>query len=616
MTFGESHVKTIKRTNSYILCLIGVLIATIIWDVNFPALAASAPERLPNRPAEQWILKQIASGKVADLRENFSKESDRIISASFIEKLLTDSLKDVKVHWHGVRIAGAVVVDPIDLANAEIRHPTLLIDFHFKKEMDLSGSVFRKSLSFEGSSFKQAKFNVIKVGGDAVFSKAVFLGSAVFTDAEIPGNFEADDAVFTGPAQFLRMDIAGMLLADRAQFQNAEGVTNFNSIKVGVAAFFNDAVFAGSVNFVKADIAGNFDADGAQFQNAQKAAQFATMKVGGSVFIRRAVFAGPVSFAFADIAENFEAHKTKFKNTSKGANLNFIKVGGNTLFQGSVFSGELSMQNSELVSLVIQGHKETCCVLPLLDLRAAVLKSTLNIDDVKLRDIFAASLRVGGPTYLNRLTIEGEANLEHSSFITLALSDVSWPKNSNLVRLDGMTYQHISVGKEKESWRKLLELANQSRYSAAVYANLEAFFRREGYPGRADDVFVAQKERERDEFLGGLPWLSNLLLGILVRHGRSPHRAFALGVFFVFIGCLVFFRSDGMESQKAEDVARKYNALWYSLDLFLPFIDLQAASVWTPKHDRWFARNYMRVHTILGWVLIPIGLAAITGIIR
>ena len=71
-----------------------------------------------------------------------------------------------------------------------------------------------------------------------------------------------------------------------------------------------------------------------------------------------------------------------------------------------------------------------------------------------------------------------------------------------------------------------------------------------------------------------------------------------------------------MELQKLEAASQNYNPLWYSLDLFLPFIDLQVANVWLPKQRRHFARHYMRVQTILGWILIPIGLAALTGIIK
>ena len=78
----------------------------------------------------------------------------------------------------------------------------------------------------------------------------------------------------------------------------------------------------------------------------------------------------------------------------------------------------------------------------------------------------------------------------------------------------------------------------------------------------------------------------------------------------------MFRRARDVQLQDSIDEGKRYNPLWYSLDLFLPFIDLQAAGVWMPRQDSWLRRHYARVHTILGWVLIPIGLAAITGIIK
>ena len=65
-----------------------------------------------------------------------------------------------------------------------------------------------------------------------------------------------------------------------------------------------------------------------------------------------------------------------------------------------------------------------------------------------------------------------------------------------------------------------------------------------------------------------------------------------------------------------KDTSYRYSAFWYSLDLFLPFIDLQAESMWIPKKDYRLVLYYMRAHTLLGWILLPIGLAAFAGIIK
>jgi len=103
---------------------------------------------------------------------------------------------------------------------------------------------------------------------------------------------------------------------------------------------------------------------------------------------------------------------------------------------------------------------------------------------------------------------------------------------------------------------------------------------------------------------------------VLVCYGRRPELAFIWSAFIVSIGYFVFRPKEAMELQQPEATSQNFNPLRYSLDLFLPFIDLQAANVWLPKQGRYFAQHYMRVHTILVWILIPIGLAALTGIIK
>src|SRR3989304_4833784 len=80
--------------------------------------------------------------------------------------------------------------------------------------------------------------------------------------------------------------------------------------------------------------------------------------------------------------------------------------------------------------------------------------------------------------------------------------------------------------------------------------------------------------------------------------------------------CFIFWQRDGMEPIRLEDACRHYNGFWYSLGLFTPFVDLGSVRIWQPKKERWFARNYMHAHKILGWLLIPIALAAFTGIIK
>ncbi|HWN95358.1 MAG TPA: hypothetical protein VNT99_10030, partial [Methylomirabilota bacterium] len=82
----------------------------------------------------------------------------------------------------------------------------------------------------------------------------------------------------------------------------------------------------------------------------------------------------------------------------------------------------------------------------------------------------------------------------------------------------------------------------------------------------------------------------------------------------VGIGCLIF-RPDRMEPQKSEFSARKYSAFWYSMDVYLPVIKLHDAEIWKPKEECVLAHVWRRIHTFLGWALIPIALAAWTGML-
>lgn len=134
------------------------------------------------------------------------------------------------------------------------------------------------------------------------------------------------------------------------------------------------------------------------------------------------------------------------------------------------------------------------------------------------------------------------------------------------------------------------------------------------------------------------------MLFLVAGYGRRPHYALWWSVGVICIGMLVF-RHHRMEPVKQEESGHnpprgkmeldpaadgsvkqeesrdnppgkkdpKYHPFWYSFDLFVPGIGLHAADQWRPKEDRRFAQWYMRAHKILGWILIPLCVAAWTG---
>src|SRR6266542_4452836 len=233
-------------------------------------------------PVETWVVAQVRIGEIADLSKQFpDKEKDkRRLSAHFLEDLLMGALTGLKPHRHGVRIIGAIIDEPIDLQNAQIRCQVWLDHCQFNKSVTFYGANFAEFVSFENSAFKaEANFESMKVGGTAFFQ----------------------NAVFDGPVNFVSADI-GWLEANGAQFRNKEKLATFGAMKVGGTAFFQNAVFDGPVNFVGANIASNFQAHGVKFQNMEQGANFNSMKVGGAALFNDAVFEGSVDLRNADFA--------------------------------------------------------------------------------------------------------------------------------------------------------------------------------------------------------------------------------------------------------------------------------------------------------------------------
>ena len=526
--------------------------------------------------AEQWVVAQVAAGKTADLSEQFpDKQKDkRKLSAHFLEALLTGALSDVKPHRHGVRINGAIIDEPIDLRNAQIPSEVRLEHCQFNASVTFVSAIFAGSVSFESSTFNEdANFNSVKVKGDATFTKAVFECGVNFEGADVASQFSADgaqfneatfgimkvggaaffnDAVFAGPVIFNSASIADAFVANEAKFLNKEEIASFNNTKVRGNALFSNAVFAGPTNFSLAEIDGQFIADGAQFQNKEQVANFNSMKVRGHTFFNNAVFKGPVKFALADMASNFEADGANFRNEEKKADFHGMKVGGRAFFNNAVFKGPVDFRYSDFAWL----------------------------DLSRFRRKVAAHFH-----------------------------------------MQGMSYKYIRAVRKNEpaSHKALVKLANQSSYTADVYSNLEEFFLRQGYPADADRAFIDGKHRAWKQIPWSRPaWLGRLLLNLLVGYGRHPWQAMIPCAGLVLIGCFLF-ADEKMELQKKPEqgeAPRVYNRFWYSLGLFLPFVNLQTSELWKPKNHCTFLRNYVRVHILLGWILVPLVLAALTGLIK
>lgn len=60
----------------------------------------------------------------------------------------------------------------------------------------------------------------------------------------------------------------------------------------------------------------------------------------------------------------------------------------------------------------------------------------------------------------------------------------------------------------------------------------------------------------------------------------------------------------------------RFSAIWYSFDTFVPIVTVRQANYWTPSPAAPWVRQYGALHTVLGWLLVTLGLSSMLGLIQ
>ncbi len=147
------------------------------------------------------------------------------------------------------------------------------------------------------------------------------------------------------------------------------------------------------------------------------------------------------------------------------------------------------------------------------------------------------------------------------------------------------------------------------RYITQPYTQLASVYRAIGLDEQASTVLVARAQR-----LGELapPFSAHGLwyryIGRLIGYGYEPFRAVKIGLAIIAMGAFVFTigarRNLMAETKLAEQVLSeeghpgqvspsypRFNSIVYSLDVFLPFVDLNQVCYWIPGEKPHSARK-------------------------
>ncbi len=226
----------------------------------------------------------------------------------------------------------------------------------------------------------------------------------------------------------------------------------------------------------------------------------------------------------------------------------------------------------------------------------------------------------------------------------------SWPAPGNL-NLDGFVYESIVDG-PMDSAARLGWLALQPPgYKPQPYQQLAKVLAADGNDSGATDVLIAQREAQRR--FGNLSRIErawNLVLQVTIGYGFRPLRALWWIAAFVLLGTLLFGAGyrlrivtpteadayrDFVETGNAPAYYPPFNALVYSLENFLPVVELHQGEYWRPNPSHRAQRNpnsntgnftkaiparilrwYLWIHILAGWTLTPLMFAGLSGLIR
>jgi hypothetical protein len=267
-----------------------------------------------------------------------------------------------------------------------------------------------------------------------------------------------------------------------------------------------------------------------------------------------------------------------------------------------------------------------------------------------------AGMTVARSFIWHHVTLKNDAQLDLSDAAVGVLLDdeESWPAPGRLL-IDGLTYSGLSAGNggrveppgqkargagdAVESRLRWLALQPPGFHSEP-YNELAKYYMGSGEEASAVTVFIAQED-DRYTRLGLWGRIWGGFLKATIGYGRRPLLAFNWSIFVVLIGwaaVLMGKRAGVMRLTWPENLPPQSNdhvaslhPLLYSLDVFLPFVDLHQEHYWWPDEAAngeceiagrrvlirgSHLRIYLWVQIIAGWLLSAIFVAGVTGLIR
>jgi hypothetical protein len=552
--------------------------------------------------------------------------NSREIDAKWIEWACSDPRAVAKVAASGIELDNVRVVGDLDLRQLKI--PFWII---------ADRSAFDGKITLHGATIRGLRLRKSRAAG------------LVANGLKVEKSFELSDGFVSTETVFLQdLDVTGSVLMNSVfnrglpnrEMEPWPEAVNLRSAKIGGDLSFQDCTVTGAVVIDSAQIDGDLNCKGGHFHGEANDGKNGAERIDNAIFASGVKIRRNLNLTEADVVGTIILTGAVIGGDIDCTSANLCRNGGTALrldtarIDGSVMlSGNFSTEGELSFAKAVVGHR-------------IQLEPDQPFDDnvkLDLRDASAGSLSN------SRNGFPAKDNLKIHGFVFGALDHMG-------------SADSPPAATDENDW---LSRQKSDDFSSQSYEQMATVLRHMGLEDDAIAVLIAKNDRESFEKIkedfqkadeespnffwsSGKLWSSEIktlsdagkwvldlmwyyLFGPLIAYGYRPWRAILPSGGFILLGWLIFrvcfkeglFKSaDKNTLDAATDVTGRtqaFNAFIYSLEKFVPLLDLGMGDLWAPNPSvpggRWLS-YWLYFHMIAGWILTTLWVAALTGLLK
>ena len=539
---------------------------------------------------------------------------------------------------------------------------------HFK-----GGATF-SHVSCEG----EARFNKAIFGEEEDRSRSNHGKVASFESAMFGTALDCEEAIFWIGANFESVQSKGYGNFQKAAFWNqATGVT-FEFASFGTIFSCTEAVFWQNVNCEGLKCGGHGFFESARFEHEKADVSFRAASFGGTLNCGKTRFKGPVNFngfdcrygsfqsarfrnrvdfTYASFAIGIDCDFASFRGP---ATFNSLQCGGMAHFKRTQFWHRESPATFRAWSIARAMNFPRSCFWGSADFRGVTCKGVANFAKCKFKGSepvnfsfssfglnvdftnthFAAgvilkSTEIPSTLTLNATRFEKALDLNKAQIGSLKIEAFGpFPKG-------GVDFRDSQIGVfdfPGQTWEHMLDSQDPQKFTRDPYLQLEAYYKKIGNEYAARKVYLAGRNELRERAKAKCNnvhwsagnWVNDSILKWLTGYGVQTWRLMIVIASLLVISIPVFWSAGSLKAKpqatKAAPASNpqpspeppakptRLERLVYPLEIFVPVVKLDVADNWQPNPE--WRRVYSIFHRICGWLLIPLLVASIAGIVK